>query len=250
MKGGGINPENGCTGGQDNFWVEYEWISPSRFGVLGLPTYKPELWDKIQELDQWTNKYDPVMTCKPLGLPRHGTPTRIIQTDKDLVFFYPINSDYGGGNNEYRDIPTDGRERSAEAESIATFYGQSIGTWQGDTLVIDSTSFDDSTWLGRGGFFHSGSMHIVEKLTRVGNELRYDMTIEDPEVFLEPWVMPTRVLPLAQGAGWRRSPGRARELRSVRRGQRHESGSTLAARNYPALSVSIGSMLAARRAGT
>jgi hypothetical protein len=42
-------------------------------------------------------------------------------------------------------------------------------------------------------------MHIVEKLTRVGNELRYDMTIEDPEVFLEPWVMPTRVLPLAEG---------------------------------------------------
>jgi len=201
VKGGGINPEFGCTGGQDNFWVEYEWISPSRFGVLGLPTYKPEFWDKIQELDQWTNKNDPVMTCKPLGLPRHGTPTRIIQTDKDVVFFYPINADYGGGNNEYRDIPTDGRERTKEAENLATFYGQSIGTWQGDTLVIDSTNFDDSTWLGRGGFFHSGSMRIVEKLTRVGNELRYDMTIEDPEVLLEPWVMATRVLPLAEGAG-------------------------------------------------
>jgi hypothetical protein len=201
VKGGGINPEFGCTGGQDNFWVEYEWISPSRFGVLGLPTYKPEFWDKIQELDQWTNKDDPVMTCKPLGLPRHGTPTRIIQTDKDVIFFYPINADYGGGNNEYRDIPTDGRARTKEAENLATFYGQSLGTWQGDTLVIDSTNFDDGTWLGRGGFFHSGSMHIVEKLTRVGNELRYDMTIEDPEVFLEPWVMPTRVLPLAEGAG-------------------------------------------------
>jgi len=201
VKGGGINPEFGCTGGQDNFWVEYEWISPSRFGVLGLPTYKPEFWDKIQELDQWTNKNDPVMTCKPLGLPRHGTPTRIIQTDKDVIFFYPINADYGGGNNEYRDIPTDGRARTKEAENLATFYGQSVGTWQGDTLVIDSTNFDDGTWLGRGGFFHSGSMHIVEKLTRVGNELRYDMTIEDPEVFIEPWVMPTRVLPLAEGAG-------------------------------------------------
>jgi hypothetical protein len=44
-------------------------------------------------------------------------------------------------------------------------------------------------------------MHITEKLTRVGNELRYDMTIEDPEAFLEPWVMPTRVLPLAEGGG-------------------------------------------------
>jgi hypothetical protein len=196
VKGGGINPEYGCTGGGDNFWIEYAWISPSRFGVLGRPNYKPELWDHIQELDMWTNKYDPVMTCKPLGLPRHGTPTRIIQNDIDVIFFYPINADYGGGNNEYRNIPTDGRARSALAEDLATFYGQSIGKWEGDTLVIDSINFDDSTWLGRGGLIHSGSMHIVERLTRVGNEIRYDMTIEDPEMFIEPWVMPTRVLTL------------------------------------------------------
>src|SRR5712691_375651 len=76
-----------CKTGQDNFWVDYEWISPSRFGP-SRPVYKPEFWDKIQELDQWTNKYDPVMTCQPLGLPRHGTPRRIIQTDKDVLFFY------------------------------------------------------------------------------------------------------------------------------------------------------------------
>jgi hypothetical protein len=194
LPGAGINPEVGCKTGQDNFWVDYEWLSPSRFGVWGLPVYKPEFWDKIQELDQWTNKYDPVMTCKPLGLPRHGTPRRIIQQDKDVVFFYGANADYGGGNAEFRDIPTDGRQRNARAQNLATFYGYSIGTWEGDTLVIDSTSFDDSTWLGRGGFFHSGSMHIIEKLTRVGNELRYDMTIEDPEVLVEPWVRPTRVL--------------------------------------------------------
>ena len=204
--GGAFNPITGggarrctpnqkdCKIAQDNFWVDYEWLSPSRFGILGHPVYKPEFWDKIQELDQWTNKYDPVMTCRPLGLPRHGTPRRIIQSDKDVIFFYGANADYGGGNAEFRDIPTDGRQRNARSEALATFYGYSIGTWQGDTLVIDSTSFDDSTWLGRGGFFHSGSMHIIEKLTRVGNELRYEMTIEDPEVFVEPWVMPTRVL--------------------------------------------------------
>jgi len=206
--GGGFNPISGggtrrcgptqtkvnCNIPMDNFWVDYEWLSPARFGILGHPIYKPEYWDKIQELDQWTNKYDPVMTCKPLGIPRHGTPRRIIQSDKDVIFFYGANADYGGGNAEFRDIPTDGRARNARAENLATFYGYSIGTWQGDTLVIDSTSFDDSTWLGRGGLFHSGSMHIIEKLTRVGNELRYDMTIEDSEAFVEPWVMPTRVL--------------------------------------------------------
>jgi len=178
----------------DNFWVDYEWISPSRFGVLGRPIYKPEFWDKIQELDQWTNKYDPVMTCQPLGLPRQGTPFRIIQTDKDVLMFYRQYADYGGGNTEFRDIPTDNRARNAQTAIVATYYGYSIGRWEGDTLVIDSTSFVDTTWFGRGGLFHSENMHMVEKLTRVGNELRYDMTIEDPDVLVEPWVMPTRVL--------------------------------------------------------
>jgi hypothetical protein len=183
-----------CNIPMDNFWVDYEWLSPSRFGVWGHPVYKPEFWDKIQELDQWTNKYDPVMTCQPLGIPRHGTPRRIIQQDKDVVFFYGANADYGGGNAEFRDIPTDGRQRNPRTQNLATYYGNSVGTWEGDTLVIDSINFVDSTWLGRGGLLHSSSMHIIEKLTRVGNELRYDMTIEDPEMFVEPWVMATRVL--------------------------------------------------------
>jgi len=211
--GGGYNPITGggtrrcgptqtkvnCNIPMDNFWVDYEWLSPWRFGVNGLPTYKPEYWDKIQELDQWTNKYDPVMTCQPLGLPRHGTPRRIVQQDKDVIFFYGANADYGGGAAEFRDIPTDGRARNTRTASQAYYYGNSVGKWEGDTLVIDSINFVDTTWLGRGGLIHSSSMHIIERLTRVGNEIRYDMTIEDPEMFVEPFVMPTRVL--REGAG-------------------------------------------------
>jgi hypothetical protein len=200
VPGGGINPEVGCKEPMDNFWVDYEWISPSRFGP-SRPYYKPEFWDKIQELDQWTNKYDPVMTCQPLGLPRQGTPMRIIQTDKDIIMFYRQYADYGGGNTEFRDVPTDDRKRNEATAIVGTYYGYSIGKWEGDTLVIDSTSFVDTTWLGRGGLFHSADMHIIEKLTRVGNELHYDMTIEDPDSFIEPWVMPTRILRLGGGDG-------------------------------------------------
>jgi hypothetical protein len=198
VKGGGIAPEVGCKTGQDNFWVDYEWISPSRFGP-SRPIYKPEFWDKVQELDQWTNKYDPVMTCQPLGLPRQGTPRRIIQTDKDMILFYNQYADYGGGNTEFRDIPLDGRARNAQKAIEATYFGYSIGKWEGDTLVVESTSFVDTTWLGRGGLFHSADMRIIEKFTRVGNEIHYDMTIEDPESFVEPWVMPTRILRQANG---------------------------------------------------
>jgi hypothetical protein len=190
-----------CKIPMDNFWVDYEWLSPSRFGLVGLPVYKPEFWDKVQELDQWTNKYDPVMTCIPLGLPRHGTPSRIVQGNNDIFFFYRENADYGGGNNEFRDIPTNNPPRNPQTALISTYYGYSIGKWEGDTLVIDSTSFYDTTWWGRGGFFHSPNMHTVEKLTRVGNEIRYDLTIEDPDVLVEPWVFPTRTLRLGSADG-------------------------------------------------
>ncbi len=204
VKGGGISPETGCTTGQDNFWLDYEWISPSRFGLTGTaevlkpshPIYKPEFWDKIQELDQWTNKYDPIMTCQPMGLPREGTPSRIIQTATDILFLY-TTSDYGGGNREFRDIPTDGRPRPNTVE--AYYLGLSVGKWEGDTLVIDSTNFVDSTWFGRGGLLHSSDMHMVEKLTRKGDEILYQVTIDDPDL-LEPWVMPDRILRARQGA--------------------------------------------------
>jgi hypothetical protein len=209
--GGGSGPPGGgnrrcgptqtrCKEPNDNFVVDYAWISPSRFwmGANG-PLYKPEYWDKIQELDMWTNKFDPVMTCQPLGIPRQGTPRRIIQTDKDIIFFYGQYADYGGGNTEFRDIPIDGRKHNDNQARQATYFGYTVGNWEGDTLVLDSISFVDSTWLGRGGLFHSGDMRIVERLTRKGNEILYEMTIHDPESFVEPWVMPARTLRLGGG---------------------------------------------------
>jgi len=58
--------------------------------------------------------------------------------------------------------------------------------------VLDATAFTDATWLGRGGLIHSDQMHVVEKFTRQGDILLYDVTVEDPEMLVEPWVLPTR----------------------------------------------------------
>jgi hypothetical protein len=186
-----------CEVPNDNFVVDYAWISPSRYWMgLNGPLYKPEHWDKVQELDMWTNKYDPIMTCQPMGIPRQGEPRRIFHTANDITLFYTF-SDYGGGNREYRMIPTDGRQHDANQARQATYLGYSVGKWEGDTLVIDSISFVDSTWLGRGGLFHSGDMRIVEKFTRKGNEILHEMTIHDPESFIEPWVVPARTLTLS-----------------------------------------------------
>lgn len=170
---------------------DFELYSPSRFGNLGRPIYKPEYWDKVQELDEWTNKNDPVMTCQPLGIPREGPPRRIYQTDKDITFIY-FGGDAGGGYGEYRIIPTDGRPHSKESQYDITYMGDTVGKWEGDTLVLDSVAFTDATWLGRGGFFHSDQMRVVEKFRREGDVLLYDATVYDPEVLAEPYVYPTR----------------------------------------------------------
>ena len=186
-----------CNVPNDNFVIDYAWISPSRYWMgLNGPLYRPEFWDKVQELDMWTNKYDPIMTCQPMGIPRQGEPRRIFHTANDITLFYTF-SDYGGGNREYRMIPTDGRQHDPNQARQATYLGYSVGKWEGDTLVIDSISFVDSTWLGRGGLFHSGDMRIVERFTRKGNEILHETTIHDPESFIEPWVMPARTLTLS-----------------------------------------------------
>jgi hypothetical protein len=179
---------------QVNQTYDFELYSPSRFGNLGRPVYKPQFWDKVQELDMWTNKYDPVMTCQPLGVPREGPPRRIYQTDKDITFLYQ-GGDAGGGYGEYRVIPIDGRKHDPNRDN-PTYFGYTVGHWEGDTLVLDSINFVDTTWLGRGGYFHSEKMRVVERFTRQGDALLYDVTVEDPEVLADPYVYPTRVVRL------------------------------------------------------
>jgi hypothetical protein len=180
---------------------DFELYSPSRFGMLGRPMYKPEYWDKVQQLDMWTNKEDPVMTCQPLGLPRQGPPRRIYQTENDITFLYGQFADAGGGLAEFRVVPMDNRQHGADAKYANKYYGDTVGRWEGDTLVLDSIGFVDTTWIGRGGYFHSDKMHLVEKFTRVGDSINYDVTLEDPEVLAEPLVFPTRVIRLQAGGG-------------------------------------------------
>ena len=182
-----------------NQTVDYEFESPSRYGP-NRPTYKPELWDKIQQLDMWTNKEDPVMTCQPLGIPREGPPRRIVQNPKDILFFYTEYADGGGGYAEFRDIPIDGRKHDPARMDQTTYMGYTVGNWEGDTLVLDSRAFVDTTWLGRGGLIHSDKMRVVEKFTRKGNEMLYEVTVEDPEMLIEPWVMTPRTMRLTPNA--------------------------------------------------
>ncbi len=179
-----------------NQTIDFEFEAPSRFGP-NRPMYKPEYWDKVQELDMWTNREDPVMTCQPLGIPRQGPPRRIIHSENDIVFFYSQYADGGGGYGEYRIIPTDGREHDPNQALQTKYMGYTVGHWEDETLVLESISFNDYTWLARGGFFHSDKMKVTEKLTRIGDEILYEVIVDDPEVLIEPWAMDPKTLVLS-----------------------------------------------------
>ena len=178
---------------QSQDWV---FMSTARLDMR-LPIYKPEHWDKMIEMDQWSNRDDPVMTCLPLGIPRQGAPARIFHTDSDITMIYRGGSDGAGGYAEFRMVPINGKPHDPALAARYTYMGYTVAKWEGDTLVLDSIGFSDETWLARGGYFHSDQMRVIEKFTRTGNQLVYDVTVEDPEVLVEPWVMPTRTLRLS-----------------------------------------------------
>ena len=100
---------------------------------------------------------------------------------------YGRGGDGGGGYSDFRIIPTDGRAFDPRAILQTKFTGHSVGHWEGDTLVIESVGFTPETWLARGGFFHSEDMKVTEKFTAKGDQVLYEVTVEDPQVFIQPW---------------------------------------------------------------
>jgi hypothetical protein len=125
--------------------------------------------------------------CVPLGIPQTFVtpyPFQIIQTPKFvlMIFEYP---------NTFRYIWTDGRPHPADPDP--SWMGDSIGHWEGDTLVVDAVGFNDKTEVS--GYMHSEAYHVVERYRRVDTGLQYDVTVDDPNVFASPWTLPTRILP-------------------------------------------------------
>jgi hypothetical protein len=153
------------------------------------PMYKPEYWERVQHLDREGIQEDPAFHCKPNGVPRMGPPQKIVQTATEAIFLYQ-------NGNTFRIIPIDGRPHDPIKSQDTTWYGDAIGKWEGDTLVIDIIGFNDESWLGWPGWLHSNNMHVVEKYTRNGNTLTWTATVNDPDTLLEPFEMPARTLRL------------------------------------------------------
>jgi hypothetical protein len=159
-----------------------EGAEPGGLSVVegGTIPYLPAALAKKQENLANRLTADPEIKCYLPGVPRATYmpyPFQIFQSEKAIAIAY----EYDGA---YRNIylkdpgppPTD------------SWMGQSVGHWEGDTLVVDVTGLDERSWLDRAGNHHSDALHVVERYTPLGPDtLTYEATIEDPKVFLRPW---------------------------------------------------------------
>ncbi|MBI2185619.1 MAG: hypothetical protein HYU37_00685 [Acidobacteria bacterium] len=151
------------------------------------PLYKPEYWAKVRGLDFGKADIDPNYGCThPAGVPRQNVPARIIQKNNQIWLL-------NGVENALRIVPLDDRRRDPLDAEYSTYNGMGLARWDGDTLVVESVGFNDITWLGWEGYFHSDKMTVTERFRRQGDLLFYDFTVDDPEVLMEPWTSITYV---------------------------------------------------------
>jgi len=127
--------------------------------------------------------------CKPLGIPQTYItpyPFQMVQTPKFMVIVYEYPM-------AVRFVPLDGRAQAIDPDP--SWMGTSVGRWDGDTLVIDAIGFNDKTEVH--GFMHTESLHVVERFRKLDNgNLQYDVTVDDPNVWEKPWVIPARTFAL------------------------------------------------------
>jgi hypothetical protein len=155
---------------------------PAGEGVVEGSDIPYQPWAAAQKKENgehWLER-DPELKCFMPGVPRATYmpyPFQILQGAGMILIAY----EFAGTSrtvhmNEVTDNPT------------ATWMGLSRGRWDGETLVVDVTDFNDQTWFDRAGNFHSDALHVVERYTRVSPyHLMYEATIEDPNVFTRPW---------------------------------------------------------------
>jgi hypothetical protein len=165
--------------------------APASFTSL----YQPWAVEKRATL---SDKDDPTLRCTPVAFGTLnvslfcvGAVGQIVQTPKSVIF---LMETFQG----FRIIPTDGRGHRDDVPP--SYRGDSVGPWEGDTLVVDQTNFSEDTWMFAEGnvSFHSDELHIVERYRRTdANTLEVEATITDPKVLTGPWVVPKQTLKLA-----------------------------------------------------
>ncbi len=132
-------------------------------------------------------KDDPMASCLPPGGPRQFQVPYGIQIleDPDRKRMVVMS---GGGNRNWRLIYLDGRAQPKIEDATSTYFGDSVGRWEGDTLVLNTLGFNDRFWFTNGGLPHTEALHLTEHISRPDfNTLKYEVTVDDPGAYTRPW---------------------------------------------------------------
>jgi hypothetical protein len=158
---------------------------PAGIGVVDgneLP-YKPDALAKKKSNADNRATLDPESKCYLPGVPRASYlpfPFQIVQASSQVTILYEYAHTV---RNIFMNTP------HIEGQ-LYWWMGDSRGRWEGDTLVVDVTDFNDETWFDRAGNFHSDALHVIERYTLTDSDhIAYEVTIEDPKVFTRPWKM-------------------------------------------------------------
>jgi hypothetical protein len=167
---------NGLWGPDRNFI--YDITSTLKKGDV-LPI---QPWAEKLAKERMSNA-DPEASCLPAGVPRMAPyPWKIVQQPKLVVFLFE------GNIHTYRQIFTDGRRHPEDPDP--TWYGHSIGKWEGDTLVVDTVGFNDKFWFDFAGHPHTEKLHITERYRRPDySHLDFEVVIDDPGAYTRPFTM-------------------------------------------------------------
>ncbi len=148
----------------------------------GKIPYKPEALAQRKSNAQSKATADPLSKCWMPGVPRLmyiPYPYQIVQSSNQPVI--PVLSQYA---HVIRNIHMQGEP----LDGLENWLGDSRGKWDGDTLVVDVTNFNDQTWYDASGNYHSGDLHVVERFTRTGpNTIAYEATMTDSKVLTKPF---------------------------------------------------------------
>lgn len=156
--------------------------APGGLGVVegGDIPYLPAALAQRKENFARRMELDPEVKCYLPGVPRATYmpyPFQIVQSDKTVFIGY----EYA---NAVRTVFMENRGEPP----VDSWMGQSVGHWEGNTLVVEVTGLNDQSWFDRSGNFHSDALRVVERYTPAGpNVINYEASIEDPQTFSRPW---------------------------------------------------------------
>jgi hypothetical protein len=167
----------GSTLAEKGVWLPGPVI-PNPLAMKEIPL---QPWAKALLATRESNELEPHTRCKPSGVARQFLTPYGVEfvelAELRRVYIFDI-----GGPHTYRTVHMDGRSHPAKPER--SYYGHSIGWWEGDTLVVDTAGFNESFWWDRDGLPHTEQLHTIERFTRTDfSTIRYELTIDDPGAY-------------------------------------------------------------------